>query len=209
MSETPKTEHVYDGIEEYDNPLPGWWKWLFIVSIIFCPFYWMFYHGGASGRSVEDIYNVALAENTRLQFAEIGELKLDEPTILRFMAKPSWLKVGESVFRSNCVSCHGRAGEGKVGPNLTDDEYKNVTHLADIASVINNGAGNGAMPKWSNRLVVNEIVLVAAYVATLRGTHAEGGRPPEGRAIAPWPDPIAEPELPPEDPPKNQLTESP
>lgn len=194
MSEIPKTDHAYDGIEEYDNPLPGWWKWLFIASIVFSPFYWVYYHSGTEGRSVEDQYSVALAENTRLQFAEIGELQLDEATVASFMHKDSWVKVGESVFRANCVSCHGREGEGNVGPNLTDDAYKNVASLGDIAKVIHNGAGNGAMPKWSNRLHINEIVLVSAYVATLRGKDIEGGRPAEGRQIAPWPDPPAEEE---------------
>ncbi|MDM4013963.1 cbb3-type cytochrome c oxidase N-terminal domain-containing protein [Roseiconus lacunae] len=187
MSETPKTDHAYDGIEEYDNPLPGWWKWLFIASIVFCPFYWVFYHSGTKGRSLEDSYNVALAENTRLQFEEIGELKLDGPTIARFMGKDSWVKVGEAVFRANCVSCHGREGEGKVGPNLTDDFYKNVAEIGDIGLVIANGAGNGAMPKWSNRLHINEMVLVSAYVAKMRGNNVDG-RPTEGRQIAPWPD---------------------
>ncbi|MEO1614679.1 MAG: cbb3-type cytochrome c oxidase N-terminal domain-containing protein [Planctomycetota bacterium] len=187
MSEAPKTDHAYDGIEEYDNPLPGWWKWLFIASIVFCPFYWVFYHSGTKGRSLEDIYTAAAAANQRLLFAEIGDLKMDEPTIARFMGEDSWVKVGQSVFRANCVSCHGKAGEGKVGPNLTDDVYKNVAKLEDIAKVIHNGAGNGAMPKWSNRLQPNEIVLVSAYVANLRGTNAEGGRTPEGRSIDPWP----------------------
>lgn len=188
MSEAPKTDHAYDGIEEYDNPLPGWWKWLFIISIVISPFYWVYYHSGTPGRSIHDIYSVAMAENTRLQFEEIGDLKLDEATLIRFMAQDSWLKVGESVFRANCVSCHGREGEGKVGPNLTDDVYKNVVKLSDIAKVISNGAGNGAMPKWSNRLHINEVVLVSAYVANLRGTNAEGGRQAEGREIPAWPE---------------------
>lgn len=189
MSEAPKTDHAYDGIEEYDNPLPPWWKWLFAASIAFAPLYWMFYHGGASGRSIEDKFQIALAANTRLQFAEIGDLKPDADTITEFMAKPSWVKVGQSVFKTNCISCHGRNGEGKVGPNLTDDEYKNVVKIEDIARVVSEGAGAGAMPKWSNRLHINEVVLVSAYVASLRGTNYEGGRAPEGKKIPEWPDP--------------------
>lgn len=194
MSEVPKTDHAYDGIEEYDNPLPGWWKWLFIISIVFSPFYWVYFHNGTAGRSIQDRYNVASAANTRLQFEEIGDLQLDEATLVRFMGQDNWVKVGESVFRANCVSCHGREGEGKVGPNLTDDFYKNVTELADIAKVVSNGAGNGAMPKWSNRLHINEVVLVSAYVANLRGTNVEGGRASEGRKISEWPEPPAEEE---------------
>ena len=150
MSDAPKTEHAYDGIEEYDNPLPGWWKWLFALTIAFAPFYWMYYHGGASGRSAEDQYSIALAANTRLQFAEIGDLQPDAETITKFMAKPSWVKVGQSVFKANCISCHGRDAEGKVGPNLTDDSYKNVAKIEDIARVVSEGAGAGAMPKASS-----------------------------------------------------------
>ncbi|TWU55251.1 cbb3-type cytochrome c oxidase N-terminal domain-containing protein [Rubripirellula reticaptiva] len=179
-------DHAYDGIEEYDNPLPGWWKWLFVGCIAFSPFYWMFYHGGAAGRSVEDQYGIALAANTRLQFAEIGELSPDEATIVKYMHKDSWVKVGESVFKANCISCHGRDGEGKIGPNLTDEMFKNVNKIEDIAKVINEGAGGGAMPKWSNRLHPNEVVLVSAYVASLRGKDL-AGRIPEGKKIAEWP----------------------
>jgi cytochrome c oxidase cbb3-type subunit 3 len=192
VSDAPKTDHSYDGIEEYDNPLPSWWKWMFALSIAYAPFYWMYYHGGASGRSVEDQYAVAFAANTRLQFAEIGDLQPDANTITKFMAKPSWVKVGQSVFKANCISCHGREAEGKIGPNLTDDSYKNVTKIEDIARVVSDGAGAGAMPKWSNRLHTNEVVLVSAYVASLRGTNVKGGRAAEGKKIAAWPEPPPE-----------------
>ncbi|MEM9646594.1 MAG: cbb3-type cytochrome c oxidase N-terminal domain-containing protein [Planctomycetota bacterium] len=187
VSDPIKTDHAYDGIEEYDNPLPGWWKWLFIASIVFSPFYWFYYHGGAEGRSIHDRYGTALAANTRLQFAEIGDLVADEETIVSYSQKANWVKVGEIVFRTNCVSCHGREGEGKVGPNLTDEHYKNVKTVADIASVIANGANANAMPAWSNRLHPNEIVLVSAYVASLRGTNVDGGKAPEGEIPGPWP----------------------
>lgn len=194
MSEAPRTDHNYDGIEEYDNPLPGWWKWLFIGTIAFSPFYWVYYHSGVEGRSVEDQYGAALATATRLQFAEIGELQPDANTIARYMHKDNWVRVGRSVFQANCISCHGREGEGQIGPNLTDEAFKNVTKLEDIATVVSKGAGNGAMPAWANRLHPNEVVLVAAYVASLRGQDLPGPRGPEGRAIAPWPEPPPEPE---------------
>ncbi len=192
MVEAPKTDHAYDGIEEFDNPLPGWWKWLFVATIAFSPFYWIFYHGGAEGRSVEDQYGIALAANSRLQFAEIGDLTADEETIVLYMGKDSWVNFGKSIFKANCISCHARGGEGGVGPNLTDQHYKHVNQITDIAKVINEGAGNGAMPKWANRLHPNEIVLVSAYVASLRGTNVAGGRPPDGKLIAPWPEPPPE-----------------
>ena len=192
MSEPAKTDHAYDGIEEFDNPLPGWWKWLFVASIVFSPFYWMFFHGGAEGRSMHDTYGVALAENTRLQFEEIGELQPDEQTILKYAHDKSWVRIGEIVFKTNCISCHGRKGEGKVGPNLTDDHFKNVTRLEDIARVVAKGAAANAMPAWGNRLHPNEIVLVSSYIASLRGTHVDGGKAPEGKEIPAWPEPPVE-----------------
>lgn len=202
MNEPAKTEHAYDGIEEFDNPLPGWWKWLFIISIVYCPFYWVYYHGNAQGRTMHDHYDSALAESTRLQFAEMGELAQDRETLLRCLSKDNLLKVGQIVFKTNCISCHGRNGEGKVGVNLTDNVYKNVSQIEDIARVIAKGAGGNAMPAWSNRLHPNEVVLVSAYVASLRNTNAPGGRPPEGREIAPWPEWQSEPESEPEADPK-------
>lgn len=195
LAEEPvKLDHVYDGIEEFDNPLPGWWKWLFIVTILFCFPYWIYYHGGTSGRSIQDNYAVALAANQRLQFEEIGDLQPNAATIVEYMHKDSWRRVGKIVFQTHCVSCHGREGEGQVGPNLTDDYYKNVNNIEDIASVVNNGAGAGAMPKWSNRLHPNEIVLVSSYVASLRGEHLSGPRGEEGKEIPPWPEPKPETE---------------
>jgi cytochrome c oxidase cbb3-type subunit 3 len=188
-------EHAYDGIQEYDNPLPGWWKWMFVGSFVFSIFYLLYFHIGAPGRTIHDQYDREVAINTRLQFQDIGELEPTQETLVAYLHKPSWLKVGQVVFKTNCISCHGREGEGKVGPNLTDDYYKNLRNIEGIAKVIANGAGNGAMPAWSNRLHPNEIVLVSAYVASLRGTQPSSeGKPPEGSEIDPWPEPPPEEE---------------
>jgi len=182
------TGHSYDGIEEYDNPLPGWWKWLFIGSILICPPYWAYYHFGTDGRSTIAGYEVALAANARLQFAEIGELTGDRPTIVKYINEKSWLSFGKSIYQTNCISCHKADGSGLVGPNLTDDHYKNVKNIEDVYTVIANGAAGGAMPAWKTRLSNNEIVLAAAYAASLRGTPVpETAKPPEGALIPAWP----------------------
>ncbi len=55
VSETqfgPLTDHTYDGIREYDNPLPAWWTWLFIGTVVFSVLYFPYYHGGAEGRTL-------------------------------------------------------------------------------------------------------------------------------------------------------------
>lgn len=178
--------HTYDGITEYDNPIPGWWKWLFIGSIVFSPLYLMWFHAPNMERDLHGRYEQAVAINMQRRFGEIGELKPDAPTILAYMEDPTWLSVGKSVFATNCVSCHGADGQGVTGPNLTDESFINVRAIEDIAKVVNDGANGGAMPAWSNRLHPNEVVLVASYVATLRGRDLPG-RAAEGNAIPAWP----------------------
>jgi hypothetical protein len=37
-------DHEYDGIQEYDNPLPLWWLAIFWATIVFTPLYILFYH---------------------------------------------------------------------------------------------------------------------------------------------------------------------
>ena len=191
----PLMGHDYDGIQEYDNPLPGWWKWLFVASIVFTPPYFFYYHNGAEGRSLAARYDNEKAANLRLQFAELGEeLTADRDNVIRFLYEDSWLNVGKAVFRSNCVSCHGKDGGGLIGPNLCDEQYKNVKDIGDVLSVIQNGANAGAMPAWQNRLSTNELVMVASYAASLRGSTPAKPKDGEGRPIPPWPPKPAEEE---------------
>lgn len=205
METNELTDHAYDGIQEYDNPLPGWWTWMFAGTVVFSVFYLLYFHIGAPGRSIQEKYDVASAENTRKQFGELGDLQPDAVTLATYAQrddKKNWLRVGETVYKTNCVSCHGRYGEGKVGPNLTDEYFKNVRKIEDIAMVINKGAGNGAMPAWADRLDPREVVLVSAYVASLRGTQpASEGKGPDGNEIAAWPTPPPAPAPTPESTP--------
>jgi cytochrome c oxidase cbb3-type subunit 3 len=180
-------DHEYDGIQEYDNPCPGWWHLIFWCTVVFSVVYFAFFHLGYAGWTLDESYKSSLAQNLRLRFAEIGDLKGDEATLLTYMNKPDWLAVGGTVFATNCQSCHAADGSGLVGPNLTDDYYKNVEKLTDLVTVVENGAARGSMPAWRNRLHPNEVVLVSAYVAGLRGKDLKGPRGAEGRKIPPWP----------------------
>jgi len=194
MAETEKRnvvlDHNYDGIQEYDNPLPGWWNFLFVGSVAFSLLYVLFYEADIPDRSVYADYDRAVAENLRLQFGDMGELELTGQNIGQYMQDEKWLKVGEIVFKTNCVSCHGVNAGGVVGPNLTDDNWKHVRNLEDLGLVIRNGAAGQAMPAWKNRLHPNELVLVSSYVASLRGTNAPG-KGEEGPKIPPWDIPAA------------------
>lgn len=185
-------DHEYDGIREYDNPTPAWWHMVFIGTVVFSVVYYVFFQLGNAGWTVEEAYRNAVSKDLISRFEEIGELEMDEPTVLQYMGDEKWLTVGVSVYEKHCRSCHGENGMGKEGPNLTDEYYKNVKKLGDIALVIDQGAANGAMPAWGTRLHPNEIVLVSAYVANMRGKNLSGGRKAEGDVIPPWPDPPTE-----------------
>lgn len=191
-SSTPADEvpvgHSYDGIQEYDNPMPGWWKLVFFITCIYAVIYMFYYHNGSTERTVYADYSEAVAANMRLQFDEIGELQPDQATVMKYIDDEKWLAVGKAVFATNCKSCHGANGQGQTGYNLTDDKWKHVKHAGDIARVVVEGANNKAMPAWQSRLHPNEIVLVAAYVASLRGTDVPGAIPakPDEKPIPSW-----------------------
>ena len=185
------TEHNYDGIQEFDNPIPGWWSWLFAICVVFSVFYWLYYQTGVAGRTMVDQYNRASKNLLMKKFYDpatgtVVELEPTRETMLSYMGQKNWVDFGKVVFDNNCVSCHAKDGGGITGPNLTDDYWKNVNRLEDIPRVIADGAKQGAMPAWNGRLHPNEVVLVGCYVASLRGTTPSNPKAKEGKAIGPW-----------------------
>jgi len=195
-SDPPRTEaptsaellsHEYDGIREYDNPVPAWMHWIFWLTVVFSIFYFAFFQFSPVSWTVQDRWQTAQANHFRKVFGAYGELAPDEPTILTLMADDRLMAVGAGMFATNCAQCHARDGGGINGANLTDDHWITVRRLLDVHTVIANGAGNGTMPAWAGRMSENEIILLSAYVASLRGTTPAGGRAPEGSVIPPWP----------------------
>lgn len=184
-------EHEYDGIREYDNPIPGWWHWLFVLSIVFSVVYFMYYHIGTISSTIHDDWQAQQVAEFQRIFGTLGELQPDQATILRMMKNPQMMAVAQGIFVGNCAACHGRDGGGITGPNLTDDNYKNIRTIEDLYTVITKGAANGAMPAWEQRLLPNERIILASYVASLRGTTPANPRPVEGSRIDAWPE-IAE-----------------
>ncbi len=132
------------------------------------PCYFLFFHVGDAGWTVADSWNAEQSEEMRKRFSGMGELKNDTATILKYKDDEKWMIYARSVFLNNCQSCHGPDGGGVIGPNLTDDYYRNIHVITDFATVIENGAGGGQMPTWRGKLHPNEIILMAAYVAKLR-----------------------------------------
>lgn len=188
-NDTAMTGHVYDGIQEYDNPLPGWWTALFWATIVFSAAYYFVSLVRNEWIDTRAAYEREVQRNLERQFAMLGELTPDHPTLLGFVSDPEkqkWLAVGNAIFQTNCVSCHGPNGAGVSGPNLTDESYLLVKSLEDIPKTVTNGSVAKGMPAWGTRLAPNEIVLVSAYVASLRGQNLASARPTEGVAIPAW-----------------------
>jgi cytochrome c oxidase cbb3-type subunit 3 len=182
------TGHEYDGIVEYDNPTPSWWTYFFLITVGFSAIYMFVTLAGGDQLSPASFYVRDATEQMKSQYGQLGDVKPDAKTILRLANDPKWVRVGESLFKSNCVSCHGVDGSGMTGPNLTDEAYLHVKKVDDLADVVINGRKNGAMPAWNQRLQPVEQVLVSSYVASLRGKNlpSMGNRPLEGDKPAPW-----------------------
>lgn len=189
--ENELTDHNYDGIQEYDNPMPAWWSWIFVGTIAWSIAYVAWYHVNPFMPTLPQRHDIAQARALDKQFGEIRQIPLSDDKIVMIMQEDFWLEQGAAIFGSSCAICHGSQGQGLVGPNLTDDLYKSVASLTDIVAVIRDGAGNGAMPPQANVLNPSEIELVAAYTASIRGRNLPT---PEtvnpaliGEPIAPWP----------------------
>jgi len=181
------TGHAFDGIQEYDNPTPGWWWALFLLSIIFS-FFYIAYSTGEFGSNPYWEHHLARRRYFDKLFGQLGTLEPTEDTMLSLMNDPKWKVVGAGIFAQNCGQCHGTDGTGINGPNLTDDNYIHVKQLSDIFSTITDGVVPKGMPTWATRLNQNQRVIVAAYVASLRtpGTHGKAPEP-EAKPIPPWP----------------------
>lgn len=192
------SDHEYDGIREYDNPTPGWWHAIFLGSVAFSVLYFMYFEFNQDAPTPHTrLARIQLEENRRI-FGAVGDLEPVNDDILKLIGNDVLMNVAEASFVSSCAQCHAKDGgaNGLSGVNLTDDSYKNVKSLPDLYNVITNGAGNGAMPSWQAAFSKNERVLLAAYVAQLRGKNVPNGKAPEGDVIPPWParpDPV-EPE---------------
>ena len=183
------TEHNYDGIQEYDNPTPGWWYAIFVACIIFGGFYIVVYHLAVPPLTVR--HATAEARFLDKQFAELNKLETGVPKILTIMNEEAWLYRGAAIFKGSCAVCHSPDGSGVVGPNLTDETYNSISDLMGITTLIFNGTPNGSMPSQKNLLNKNEIALVTAYVASLRGknlpTNPSVDPSYTGVPIPPWP----------------------
>lgn len=173
-------EHNYDGIQEYDNPLPQWWVVLFWISIVFAPLYFLYYHWGP-GLLTVDAYNqdmIAYYDLQAQQFLAMGEIT--EGTLNDLMGESSMMAGAQALFQTKCSQCHGMNGEGNIGPNLTDDYWLHGNKLTDIYHTVVEGVPSKGMLSWKTQLGPAELLSVSAYVGSLRGSDPPNPKKPQG-----------------------------
>ena len=179
-NEENKVIHEIDGIEEYDNKLPNWWLYTLYGTIAFGIIYWYAYQttniGALPAQAYQDELDKAAA-------AAAMQIKVGEATpesLVALSKDPKALALGKQVFNSTCAACHRNDGGGNVGPNLTDEFWLHGGAPEKVFHTIAAGVPDKGMPAWQPQLGPLKTQAVAAYVLTLRGTHAAGGKAPQG-----------------------------
>jgi cytochrome c oxidase cbb3-type subunit 3 len=177
-------EHSYDGIQEYDNPLPRWWLAIFWATIVFTPLYILFFHFGPGMLDI-DRYDRAMMLAAERQMAAILAMgEIDEAMIVGLMDDESMMNGGRKIFTSRCATCHGLFGEGGIGPNLTDRYWLHGAQLMDIHRVVREGVTDKGMLAWERQLRPAELLAVSAHVGSLLGSEPPNPKAPQGDEVA-------------------------
>lgn len=185
--DAPLMDHAYDGIEEYDNPMPGWWLTVFWGSIVFAAGYWVWFHVSPWGSTPNKKYEAELAEyNSQKAVREAAEAaNVDEAILARESKDPKTVEHGKAIFKSRCATCHTEDGHGLIGPNLTDSFQIHGSTRMDIYNTVSNGAPGTAMLAWGEQMPATDVLAAAAFVITLRGTNVPG-KEPQGHPVDPF-----------------------
>jgi cytochrome c oxidase cbb3-type subunit 3 len=179
------TGHVYDGLEEFNNPMPRWWMWLFYITIVFAVIYLVLYPGfgsfsGKLGWRSAGQYQ----EEVKLAEAEVGPMfEKYKATDLKALAADSKANaMGESLFLTYCAQCHGSDARGNKGfPNLADRDWLYGGDPETIKLSILNGR-HGQMPPMGAAVgSEKDIESVAHYVLSLSGSAHDSIKATAGR----------------------------
>ncbi len=189
---TIQFEHEYDSIRELDNVLPPWWLWMFYVTIIFSVVYLIHYHVSpvkafekigfvGPGVGQEELYKMEVqeAEQKKQEYLAVVAGKINEENVTA-LSDANEIQQGKEIFTSNCVTCHGKEGQGGAGPNLTDDYWLHGGGIKNIFKTIKYGVPEKGMIAWESQLSPKQIQQVASFILTLRGTNPPGAKEPQG-----------------------------
>jgi cytochrome c oxidase cbb3-type subunit 3 len=174
-------DHDYDGIKELDNNLPPWWKYGFYLTILVGIVYLINFHvigtGDLQGKEYEK--EMAQAKIDVDAFMKTSANNVDENTV-KLLTEASDIAAGKDVFIANCAACHGKLGEGSVGPNLTDDYWVHGGGVKDIFKTIKYGWVEKGMKSWKEDLSPMQIAQLTSFIKSLKGSNPPNGKPPLG-----------------------------
>jgi cytochrome c oxidase cbb3-type subunit III len=175
MAEDNTTGHVWDAdLRELNNPLPRWWMWLFVITVVFSAIYFAFYPGlGSYPGSLKwssagqfEAEQRRAAENLAKVYARFTPMTPEQ-----IVADKEGQAIGQRLFLNNCASCHGSDAKGSRGfPNLADGDWLGAGDQAYVEKVIREGR-IGNMPPMAAALGSPDNVRnVANYVLSLSGS---------------------------------------
>jgi cytochrome c oxidase cbb3-type subunit 3 len=176
--------HVWDGtLEEYNNPMPKWWSWLFVITVVFALVYLALYPGlgsfkGLLGWSSVGQYNL---ERERMD-AVVNPLyaKYSAMDLQAVAGDKQAMEMGKRLYMTYCVQCHGADARGAKGfPNLTDGDWLYGGEPAQIEQTIADGR-MGVMPAHA-QLGADTIKDLANYVRSLSGLPNDSVRAAKGK----------------------------
>jgi cytochrome c oxidase cbb3-type subunit 3 len=191
MADTPEQEpvhgrlidHEYDGIREYDNPMPRWWLLTFAGTVIFSVVYLFNIGPVGNGKGRIAQYESEVAAAAALM--PPTPTSIDPAQLLAMAEDEETTEAGEEVFKSYCASCHGPDGGGIIGPNLTDEMWLHGGAPDSVYHTIVEGVLAKGMPPWGKSLAPEQLTSVTAYVISLRGTSPDNPKAPEGQPYTP------------------------
>jgi cytochrome c oxidase cbb3-type subunit 3 len=174
--------HNYDGIQEFDHPLPKWWLVTFYGTMIFAAIYVGYYHFG-SGLNQEAELESDIASIQKLAPPPSSADDLTAKA-LAMMTDETAKAAGKVAYLGKCAACHGNLGEGGIGPNLSDAFWIHGDgQAAGVIKVIVEGVAEKGMPTWGAVLPPEEIAQLTAFIASFKGTSPPNPKAPEGVEI--------------------------
>ncbi len=169
------TGHVYDGIEEYNNPLPKWWLNMYYITLVFGIGYVILYPGLGSYAGywnwTQETAWEAEKKAADKQYGPIFTQYLQTP-ITELAQNDEALDIGKRIFLNVCFACHGSDARGAPGyPNLTDNDWLYGGSAETIQQSVMHGRA-GVMTAFGEILNEEQITYLTSYVKSLSGAKA-------------------------------------
>ncbi|MEM6804809.1 MAG: cbb3-type cytochrome c oxidase N-terminal domain-containing protein [Bacteroidota bacterium] len=172
--------HDFDGIRELDNKLPPWWLYGFYATIVIGVTYMYIYHIEGDWSSDQE-YRVEMAEAQKIKDAYLARVAnmVNEETV-KTLTSTSDIAEGKSIYKANCIACHGAMGQGGIGPNLTDTYWLHGGGIKNVFKSVKYGIPEKGMIPWQETLKPLEIQQVASYIMGMEGSNPPDGKEPQG-----------------------------